>query len=401
MFKPKPGYRLELHILKSHAASRLNRDGAGRPKTITIGGCRRLRISSQAEKFSLKHSDIFEQFLEEAIEKYGATGMLRTRHAADRIRELLHTKILQVGQEPTAFAKQIDQSLCSLGNLFHKNEKKGNEKDDTTQLIAFSQAEITAIANFIFKVDKQKKIVIKDCADTIKKVRKERDSVGPLSPELQLFGRFTTASNYLENIDTPLQVSHGFTVHETKIEQDYWTAVDDLNTHSDRQGSAHLDTRAFGAGVFYHYYCLDVPLLSRNIVHAFTQLPKEQVIKLTRDLIASFLYAALCRNPIGSQTGHANHDLPLCAYATFGSAFPYSAQAAFERPVQREQLGGYSEIARKCFMDWMEKRKKRYGIFCGYEQGMGLDILDADLQTFVESSVDESTPIIRNAIFDA
>ena len=400
MFKPKPGYRLELHILKSHAASRLNRDGADRPKTIMIGGCRRLRISSQSEKYSIRNSNIFDQFLDEAHEEYGAVRMIRTRHATDSIREFLHTKIIEAGHEPGDYSEQINQSLRSLKNLFRKKTKKETDHDEKTQLIAFSQVEIEAIADDIFGVNKKGEILIRDCAEAIKEVYSERTSVGTLSPELQLFGRFTTASNYLQDIDVPLQVSHGFTVHEVKIEQDYWTAVDDLNRSSERQGGGHLDMRAFGAGVFYHYYCLDVPLLSRNVSRAFTQLSQEQSVGLTRELLAAFLYAALCRNPSGGQTGHANHDLPSCAYGTFGNAFPCSAQVAFERPVQNGQHGGFVTEAKKCFMKWREERKKRYGIFCGFEQGMGLDNLDVDLQTFVESSVEEATPAIHSAILE-
>jgi len=397
MFRPKPGARIELHILKSHAASRLNRDGSDRPKTMYMGGCRRLRISSQSEKYSIRSSEIFGQFLSEANAKYGVTRMVRTRHAVNAIKDKLAEKIRTAGKDPQECQEQMNNALSSFNRLFKRQRAAQEDDQETTQLVAFSLAEIEHIVDVIFSMDDQGRIQIKDVRDVVKEVLHERTSAGPLSIELQLFGRFTTAFNYLKNIDCPLSVSHGFTVHEARIEQDYWTAVDDLMQQSGQQGGGHLDSRSYGAGVFYHYYCLDIPLLSRNVVQSFSDLDEINTVALIQDLIAAFLYATLCRNPVGGQTGHANHDLPGCAYITYGNAFPYSAQDAFERPVSSEGEGYFAE-ARKSFAAWMEQRRKRYGIFCGYEQGMGFEELDSDLQTLVESTVKEVTPAIYSAM---
>jgi len=399
MFKPKPGARIELHVLKSHAASRLNRDGMDRPKTMHFGGCRRLRISSQSEKYSIRHSEIFSQLLDHANVKYGAVRMIRTRHAISQIQEKLEEKIRSAGEDPAEYRDIIKERLQSFKKIFSKKRSEKKEQDDTTQLVAFSMAEIDHIVEMIYKLDDKGRINIGDVEQVVKDVRSERTSLGPLSVELQLFGRFTTAFHYLQNIDPPLSLNHGFTIHESRIEWDYWTAVDDLNRLAHKQDSGHLDSRAFGAGVFYHYYCLDVPLLSRNIHGAFTNLDEPQLVELTQDVIAAFLYAACCRNPVGAQTGHANYNLPGCAYMTYGNAFPYSADDAFEQPVQATGKGYFHE-GRKALQAWMETRRKRYGIFSGFEQGMGLGTLESDLQTMIESTVQEATPAIRSAFLE-
>ena len=397
MFRPKPGARIELHILKSHAASRLNRDGADRPKTMYMGGCRRLRISSQAEKYSIRTSEIFNQFLAEADSKYGATRMVRTRHAVSAIKEKLTDKILSAGKEPRDYQEQMGKALATFNRLFQKRKVAQEEDIEDTQLVAFSLAEIEHIADIVFSKDRNGKIQFNDVKEIVKELHRERTSAGPMSVELQLFGRFTTAFNYLKNIDAPLSVSHGFTVHEARIEQDYWTAVDDLNQLAGRQGGGHIDSRSFGAGIFYHYYCLDVPLLSRNVAQSFTDLDEAGTVSLIQDLISAFLYAALCRNPVGGQSGHANHDMPGYAYVTYGNAFPYNAQDAFENPVTSRGEGYYVE-AKNAFASWMDQRRKRYGIFCGYEQGMGFEDLNSDLQTMVESTVEEATSAIYGAM---
>ncbi len=399
MFRPKPGARIELHVLKSHAASRLNRDGMDRPKTMHFGGCRRLRISSQSEKYSIRHSEIFSQLLDHANEKYGAVRMIRTRQAINRIQEKLEEKIRPTGEDPAQCQDIIKERLQSFKKIFSKKQSGKDNQKDTTQLVAFSMAEIDRIVEMIFTIDNKEKIIIADAEQVIKDVRSERTSVGPLSVELQLFGRFTTAFHYLKNIDPPLSLNHGFTIHESRIEWDYWTAVDDLNRLARKQDSGHLDSRAFGAGVFYHYYCLDVPLLSRNIHGAFTNLDDSQLVELTQDVIAAFLYAACCRNPVGAQTGHANYNLPGYAYLTYGNAFPYSADDAFEQPIQATGKG-YLHEGRNALQAWIETRRKRYGIFSGFEQGMGLDTLDSDLQTMIESTVQEATPAIHRALVE-
>lgn len=395
MFKPEPGYRLEAHVVKSHGACRLNRDGSDRPKTVYMGASRRLRKSSQTQKQSIRKSDIFSQFSLHASKIYGTADMVRTRQAGECVKNVLLEKIIQTGKAAVDYHDQIDTALKTLPLIFSKN-KENQESDDVNklQVVSLSQTEIDQIAECMLTVDPKGEIIIRDCAETVKTLRKERNSVGPLSPEIQLFGRFTTASVFLKNIDCPLQVSHAFTTHEARIDYDYWTTVDDLNMDSDNTGAAHIGQRAFGAGVFYHYYCLDVPLLSRNIAAAFPTLDSSKRINLTQDLIAALLYATLLKNPVGGQNGHANHDLPYFAYLTYGNAFPYSAQSAFEAPVQPDKSEGYLKASKDRFEAWLNERRKRYGIFSGFESGMGLDEFDVNLQTLVETTVEKTIPVI-------
>src|SRR6478672_4604337 len=50
---------LQLHLLTFYPPSNLNRDDTGRPKTATVGGVSRLRISSQALKHAWRSSSVF------------------------------------------------------------------------------------------------------------------------------------------------------------------------------------------------------------------------------------------------------------------------------------------------------------------------------------------------------
>jgi CRISPR system Cascade subunit CasC len=50
---------VELHAIQSFALPNLNRDDTGAPKTLTYGGVRRARISSQCLKRAMRKSPDF------------------------------------------------------------------------------------------------------------------------------------------------------------------------------------------------------------------------------------------------------------------------------------------------------------------------------------------------------
>src|SRR4051794_20673182 len=54
---------LQLHLLTFYPPANLNRDDTGRPKTATVGGVSRLRISSQALKRAWRTSSVFAEHL--------------------------------------------------------------------------------------------------------------------------------------------------------------------------------------------------------------------------------------------------------------------------------------------------------------------------------------------------
>ena len=54
----------QFHFLTSYGPSNLNRDDTGRPKSVTLGGVPRLRISSQSLKRAWRTSEIFQEKLQ-------------------------------------------------------------------------------------------------------------------------------------------------------------------------------------------------------------------------------------------------------------------------------------------------------------------------------------------------
>ena len=73
---------IQIHMLASYPPSNLNRDDLGRPKTATVGGTQRIRVSSQSLKRSWRTSEAFSDALK------GAIG-IRTRDRGVQIKQAL------------------------------------------------------------------------------------------------------------------------------------------------------------------------------------------------------------------------------------------------------------------------------------------------------------------------
>ena len=88
----------------------------------------------------------------------------------------------------------------------------------------------------------------------------------PRAADIALFGRML-ADNPLYNVEAAAQVAHAFTTHRVSVEDDFYTAVDDLksaNREADR-GAGFIGVQEYGAGIFYLYVCLDADQLVRNL----------------------------------------------------------------------------------------------------------------------------------------
>lgn len=387
MFNFKPHTRLQLHTLKSHAPSNLNRDDAGRPKEVRVGGVRRLRLSSQSVKYAIRKGEIFSAFRESAANKYGAVDMMRTRHAPEK-------KIFQGLIEANFSEKEAREAMGNFAKLMSKeksDERKEKSKKDKneapiTQLLALSEAEISSILDYLRKADRSSKNWFKSAMDDWASERKSRRSRGDLSADIQLFGRMVTAENYFDSVDASLQVAHSFTTHEAISERDYWIGADDLLNRSEGEtGGGMIDVRRFGAGVFYQYACLDVDLLRDNLAKSFIQLDDEQREGLLQDMVSALVWAFAVQNPTGYQNSFASHAIADVLIAEVGGAFPHSAAGAFEQPVKAGREGSYLGGSREALKVWDQERKRKYGeaVFPAMNS-LGLHDDDSDMPGLID-----------------
>ena len=103
------------------------------------------------------------------------------------------------------------------------------------------------------------------------KKKGEKDKKGviellkPISDvDIALFGRMI-ADSPQNSVDAAAQVAHPITIHPVVVEDDYFTAVDDLNAAAEESGAGHLGVSEYGAGVFYTYVCVNRELLIENL----------------------------------------------------------------------------------------------------------------------------------------
>ena len=82
--------------------------------------------------------------------------------------------------------------------------------------------------------------------------------------DIALFGRML-ASSPAFNVEAACQVAHAISVHSVVVEDDYFTAVDDLNDGKIDSGSSHIGESGFAAALFYSYICINKSQLIENL----------------------------------------------------------------------------------------------------------------------------------------
>lgn len=303
---------IQLHLLTSYPPSNLNRDDLGRPKTAIMGGKTRLRVSSQSLKRAWRTSDLFETALEGHIGE-------RTK----RMGIMLYKKLCEKGVADSK-AKEFAKEMVSFFGATESAEKDKPLKElESSQLVHFNQSEIAALLALADRVAADGKLD----KDELKKLVAKRHDV-----DISMFGRMLTGKEIVKVTDDPeaaVQVSHAVTVHEVAVEDDYFTAVDDLNTSDDDLGAAHIGETEFGAGVFYLYLCIDRNLLVENMGG-----DKDLANKALKALIES----AAKVSPTGKQNSFASRARTSYLLAEKGSDQPRSLSVAFLKPVRGEDI---------------------------------------------------------------
>ncbi|MCA3003070.1 MAG: type I-E CRISPR-associated protein Cas7/Cse4/CasC [Burkholderiales bacterium] len=308
---------VQLHVLTSYPPSNLNRDDTGRPKTAVIGDCTRLRVSSQSLKRAWRTSEIFETALK------GNIGT-RTKEMGIHIYQSL---MKQGASEKNAreWAKLI---ASQFGKLKSEKKTENNEDLEVEQLVHFNPEEEKAISQLVSRIAPSSSA---PSEEDLKLLRKQHTAV-----DIAMFGRML-ASSPAFNAEAAIQVAHAITVHKAAVEDDYFTAVDDLNAGETDSGAAHIGELGFGAGVFYLYICIDRELLLKNLGGDAA---------LTKKALHAFLQAVAKVSPTGKQNSFASRAYAGFMLAEKGDQQPRSLAQAFLKPVKPNADRGEDTMTR-------------------------------------------------------
>lgn len=260
---------IQLHILTSYPPSNLNRDDLGTPKTAMMGGARRLRVSSQSLKRAWRTSRVFQEAFDGNLgirtKEMGWQAYLALKEGK-RLTDLIKGDGEPVNpqvkeEDAVAWAQEIAGVFGKL-----KKPKKSDKNDDAEkikkeslcveQMVHFSPEEIAAIDDLIAQLATSGE---KPTGDDLALLRSQNSAV-----DIAMFGRML-AANPAFNHEAAVQVAHAITVHRVAVEDDYFTAVDDLNRGEEDVGAGHIGQAEFAAGLFYAYICVNRDLLIENL----------------------------------------------------------------------------------------------------------------------------------------
>jgi CRISPR system Cascade subunit CasC len=264
---------LQLHLLTVYPPANLNRDDTGRPKTAIFGGAPRLRVSSQSLKRAWRTSEVFEGRLEGHLGK-------RTQ----RLGQEIEAHLLAHGcasDEALKIAREV-------ADLFGKIKPEKDKHPTHLEQLAF-----------VSPAEREAALALAE--------RRAAGESGELKAEavlrpvdgavdIAMFGRML-ADDPDFNREAAVQVAHAITTHRVIVEDDYYTAVDDLKRPAEDAGAGFVGEAGFAAGVFYLYICINCDLLTRNL---------DGDEGLARTGIAALIEAAATVAPRGKQASFAS-----------------------------------------------------------------------------------------------
>jgi len=294
--------KIAIHMLTPYPPSNPNRDELGMPKTATVGGDLRQRISSQALKRAWRFSDEFREL--------EAATSTRTRAVGEKVRDRMVERGCEKG-----LADKVGKSVSVV---FGKADKSKPLR--TSEVVILGREEWDAAMELADTCTTETREASDDELDGLQR--------STTSIDVAMFGRMRAAKP-LFNVDAAVSVAHGLTTNRTSIEADFWTAVDDLNSHEDDAGAGGMGEREFGSGVYYVYAIVDRDRLVENL---------DSNIELASDAICALISAMATSTPGGHRSSFAHHS--CAAYMGVEKADRVCGNLmlpAFETPVARTE----------------------------------------------------------------
>lgn len=357
---------MEFHLLKSYANCNLNRDEDGSPKMAFYDGVQRSRISSQCLKRNIRLD--LRKLLKEKEYPYDILAT-RTRY----IDKLVEEEWVELyGSISSKDSKAIKMALKSLG----KSEKKEKEKkiknvdatsDNTNEVEKESTKPILDTIQLYSKEDvKVITELIHQSLETGEKLNLEeklKDVKRGVSLDIVLFGRMAATSSF-STVDGAMQVAHAMSTNRMLLENDYFTAVDDLGNSN--SGSAHLNDVEFNSACYYEYFNLDLEEV-RNYIYNLKSIDEADKDKIFFDVITSLIEVICTSHPSGKQNSFAS--FPATAFymvefsetkrcMTYSDAFALPVKASDDKNVTFKSIEALDDFVSKVDSVYGNKKER-------------------------------------------
>ncbi|MGW2083017.1 type I-E CRISPR-associated protein Cas7/Cse4/CasC [Streptomyces sp. NPDC001939] len=300
---------IDLHVVQTVPPANLNRDDQGNPKEAIYGGVRRSRVSSQAWKRAAR-----QHFDDHAPDAERST---RTK----RITNELTTRISRDNGLDRDDAGRIAAALLSQLGL-----SQGKKAGDTAYLLFYGNAQLDAVAALVGdRTADLAALEEKALAEAVKELPVAETFTTGHPVGVALFGRMVADIPKL-NVDAAVQVAHALSTHETQLEFDYYTAVDDKND-KDESGAGMIGTIGFNSATLYRYATVGFTQLTDNLGG-----DTEAALDALDRFVDSFTLSA----PTGYQKSFAHRTRPSLVAVVVRTDQPVNLVSAFEEPVTAE-----------------------------------------------------------------
>lgn len=371
---------IQVHMLQSMPPGNLNRDEVGQPKMCLFGGVARGRISSQCQKRHMRRSPQMREAFGDAL--------------ADRTTYLPRMIVDELRNAGTLPESELPAISAAVATQFRK-ETKGEDAEDggeeeasdgrasaadaeeivgkTGQLVFFPASFAAAVREILLKFREEQPRAFQHFIGTLPPKTKKEDAKAlerevkallgriaeaskKITVDIGLFGRMTT-SDLVVNVEAACQVAHAIATHETIMESDYFTAMDDRKAEFEpgqvgKGGAAFLGSGEtetfFNAAVYYRYLNLDLDALRSHLSFQGKAWPDAEAKKAVGALVMS----GALSTPTGKQNSFASHGMPeLVLVEVSGVKRPISYANAFLRPVDGPNYLEASAAALKAYVE--------------------------------------------------
>lgn len=348
---------LQIHFLTSYHASLLNRDDAGLAKRIRFGGAERLRVSSQCQK---------RHWREWMMPRTSLPGGVRSRHFFSRV---IKKELVENGVDETLAHELVLALAKALLTAAGEKEALDPKTLEMKQPVLFGRPEADYFLGLLRQAASEGdgkagrrhiESVVKEGRKNFRALLRQAGIGDPAAGfDGALFGRFVT-SDILARVDAPVHVAHAFTVHALDTEVDFFTVVDDL-ARDEETGAAHANDMELGAGLFYGYVAVDVPLLVSNLTGCTAEAWREQDPGVARELLALLMRAVAEVSPGAKLGATAPHARAAWVMLEAGESQPRSLANAFLQPVRLDGEGHPVDRSLQALVSHLDELEAMYG----------------------------------------
>lgn len=366
-----------IHVLRPVVGVNLNANQDGTPKTLSLGGATRMRISSQAKKRAVRDWILsLTEKQEQAVRTNrvpGAAAETLAESANTDFEDALNAIIALISskgsgavtftieaQRPTRTREGVFAPYSTPAALAKIAQDNWEDLSEARSAVERSRAEGAEKVEAATTQKAKKDILLTITVALPNALRKEvRAAFSPgANKEIALSGRMLTA---LPNgdVDGAISVAHSYTVDPMQTIRDQYTWKDDWQDggfDESTSGAGHLGETILGSGTFYEWAALDRAQLRANL-QTHSGLEGDALNEAVADAERLFVSAFAAATP-SAHSRNTGSQAPFAVAVATVSDRPPLTLPIFERPISDDT--SYTAATR--IADYLVRSQRRHPV---------------------------------------